>query len=42
MLRSNLCDCSDTYMAVKRTITLEEGNDAKTRNKSSNNSNAKK
>ena len=33
MLRSDLCDYSDAYIAVKGRITVEEDNDDKTRNK---------
>ena len=33
MLRSDLCDYNDAYVAVKRRITFEGDNDAKTRNK---------
>ena len=33
MLRSNLCDYSETYIVVKGTITVEGDNDTKTRNK---------
>ena len=33
MLRSNLCDFGDTYIVVKRTITVTDADDAK-RNKS--------
>ena len=33
MLRSDLCDYSDTYIAVKGDITLEGDNDANKRNK---------
>ena len=33
MLRSDLCDYSDAHIVVKGTITIEEDNDAKTRNK---------
>ena len=33
MLRSDFCDYSDAYIVVKRTITVEGNNVAKTRNK---------
>ena len=33
MLRSDLCDCSDAYVALKGDITLEGDNDANKRNK---------
>ena len=33
MLRSDLCDFSDTYIAVERTITLEGDNNANKQNK---------
>ena len=33
MLRSDLCDYSDTYIVVKKRITVKGGNDTKTRNK---------
>ena len=33
MLRSDFCDYSDEYIVVKRTITVEGNNVAKTRNK---------
>ena len=33
MLRSDLCDFSDTYIVLKGTITLEGDSDAKKRNK---------
>ena len=33
MLRSDLCDSSDAYIAVKARITVEGDNDDKTRNK---------
>ena len=33
MLRSNLCDYSDVYIVVKGTITVEEDDDNKKRNK---------
>ena len=33
MLRSDLCDCYDGYIAVKGDITLEGDNDASKRNK---------
>ena len=33
MLKSDLCNYNDTYIVVKRRITLEGDNDAKTRNK---------
>ena len=33
MLRSDLCDDSDAYIAVKGTVTAESNNAAKTRNK---------
>ena len=33
MLRSDLCDSSDAYIAVKRDITFEGDNDANKRNK---------
>ena len=29
MLRSDLCDCGDTFIAVKMRIIVEEDNDAK-------------
>ena len=32
MLRLDLCDCSNAYI-VKRRITVERNNDAKTKNK---------
>ena len=31
MLRSDLCDCSNAYIVVKRRITVEGDNDAKTK-----------
>ena len=33
MLRSDLCDFSDLYIVVKRSITVEEGNDDKIKSK---------
>ena len=33
MLRSDLCDFSDAYIAVKGTVTVKRNNAAKTRNK---------
>ena len=33
VLRSDLCDYSDTYVVVEGTITVEEPNDDKTINK---------
>ena len=33
MLRSDFCDYRDAYIVVKRRITLERDNDAKTKNK---------
>ena len=33
VLRSDLCDFSDPYIVVKRSITVEENNDDKTKNK---------
>ena len=33
MLSSDLCNYSDAYIAVKRTVTVEDTNDAKKRNK---------
>ena len=33
VLRSDLCDFSDAYIVVKRSITVEEDNDDKTKNK---------
>ena len=33
VLRSDLCDYSDTYVVVEGTITVEESNDDKTINK---------
>ena len=36
MLRSDLYDCSDAHVVVEGTITVEGGNDAKTRNKKAN------
>ena len=33
MLRSDLCDFSDTYIVVKGDITLEDSNDADKHNK---------
>ena len=32
MLRSDLCDCSDAYIVVKRKETVQGDNDDKTRN----------
>ena len=32
LLRSNLCDYTDTYIVIKGTITVEGDNDIKTRN----------
>ena len=33
MLRSDFSDSSDAYIVVKKTITVEQDNDDKTRNK---------